>query len=176
MAVIESLQRKTEENGDPVEDLSEEADGSEENPCLTSGANDSEKIGVCNDLEDPSIKCKPQRANKRKKVDSGDCLLNKDEEENKISAEKPDDRNGDNEAGKLESEISEGSSENLLEDRQLPAVKRSSKRKNTDGGAQSSKLGVGVKTRSRRVQEAAADGNDSPSSPFHVPSSDDDFE
>ena len=59
---------------------------------------------------------------------------------------------------------------------QAPAGTRSSKRKNLDSGVESSKPTAGVKKRNMRGQEATADGNDSPSSPLNVRSSDDDFE
>lgn len=187
MAVIESLQRQIEENLDNVKDVSDdEADGSEENPT-EAGENDcenaapinsegpsikptekkvdhrenpvnnevvtnvSEKAGVAN-LEGPKGNYKLQRVNKKRKVSFEGSSVNKDEREN---------GNG----------IGEGDSVNP----QVPAAKRA-KMNVADSVVQPlEEPAAGVKSRSS-VQEATANGNDSPSSPLIVRSSDDDFE
>ncbi|EEF32828.1 E3 ubiquitin-protein ligase ORTHRUS 2 [Ricinus communis] len=161
MAVIESLQRQTEETVDSVDDSGEEeADGSEENPCVTeAGEDDSEKTAAHNGLENPS-KCEPEVAIEQKK-------------ENEISAGKTGCGNEHSEeASKLESEVAEDGGLNV----QVPAARLSCKRKIPDSGAESREPTVGAKKRNRRGQEATADGNNSPSSPLNVRSSDDDFE
>ncbi|KDP37905.1 hypothetical protein JCGZ_05344 [Jatropha curcas] len=176
MNVVETLQCMAKESLDVVEDSSEEDD---DNPCnktanTVSGdastnselqkaveqknADDGENAGSTEasaNNEKSSIhslaECsKPQRVNKKKKVESGDCSI-KDEKGNKISAEKT----GDGNSGEGSKPVSE-----------------SLKRKNGVETIEPPGAG-GVKTRKRRVEQETADGNDSPSSPLHVRSSDD---
>ncbi|XP_021649612.2 E3 ubiquitin-protein ligase ORTHRUS 2 isoform X2 [Hevea brasiliensis] len=176
MAVIESLQRQMEENLDNVKDLSEdEADGSEENPTEP-GENDCEKTTAHNTLEGPSIE--PQMAIE-KKVDHGEnpvyseAVANSSEETGDGSLEEPKVSCNPQRVNKKRKVHFKGSSEGDSVNPQVPALKRS-KRKGADSGVQSLEPPAGLKTRSS-VQEATADGNDSPSSPLIV-QSDDDFE
>ncbi|XP_065849263.1 E3 ubiquitin-protein ligase ORTHRUS 2-like [Euphorbia lathyris] len=118
MAVIESLNRQTDEHTEAVDSGEEEADGSEETPAaeMETEDNSSEKA---TGKEEPSVVEKPKRAYKKRKVDLGSC------------------------SGKME---------------EVAAA------------------GVNKKIHSRLTQETTLDGNDSPSSPLNVRSSDDDLE
>ncbi|XP_057970299.1 E3 ubiquitin-protein ligase ORTHRUS 2-like [Malania oleifera] len=168
MDVIESLQRKMEENEEASEETSkEESDNSKAKSDVPSGDSSeetsqettdaaTEKLdvasGVTSGLPNPPKGCKPKRSYKRQKVDPGNCSMKTDnEKENEISA------------------VKLSGSENLQANAVNGGAKRSSKRKNV-GGSES-------RTRSRKTQAAAAvdEGNDSPSSPLHV-QSDGDFE
>ncbi|KAF2317448.1 hypothetical protein GH714_022384 [Hevea brasiliensis] len=128
MAVIESLQRQTEENLDNVEEsIEDEVVGSEEIPAeagetdsgktaaqtiepqmaidqnkidhgenpvkIEAVANSFEKTGV-GSSEEPKVNCKPQRANKKRKIHLDDSSVDKDEGKNEISVQMVGDRNG----------------------------------------------------------------------------------
>ncbi|KAF8400080.1 hypothetical protein HHK36_015955 [Tetracentron sinense] len=110
---------------------------------------------------------KPKRTYKRKKADGRG--------KSKTSAEeKPDDVHGDT-VNAVKSELPKGDDKDLV-----PVIenklKRTYKWKKAKDGNCLSRPYVGVKTRSKKAQEAADEGNDSPSSPLHIRSDDDDFE
>lgn len=98
MEVIESLKQKTEEDDELAEESNdEETDASEGISDLvpesskSSGKHHEETI-VTGCSHNPQVKCTPERASKRKKVDVEDSLgRNNDGEEATIAAEKPDD-------------------------------------------------------------------------------------
>ncbi|KAF8390741.1 hypothetical protein HHK36_025268 [Tetracentron sinense] len=181
MDVIESLQRKTEENEENVEELSEEeSDGTEKKPVAmpvdteASNINSEMPEGGNNDMQSLPIESKPKRTYKKKKASGEDCSLklNNGEKSKKSVEEKPDDVNGDTKVSTVKSEMLGGNKALQAPPTEIKP-KRTYRRKVVNGG--DSMPDVGVKTRSEKVQEAVDEGNDSPSSPFHV-RSDDDFE
>lgn len=163
MDVIESLKRKTEENEDPPEELSDEEINGMENPDPTSGitgtaaTENSENADVKEDLQNSPAKPKLKRASKRMKLDSGgsSSFDGSNEEENRISVEKPGCSNGDSKVKKVESGVPKGL---------------------TNDGDGSVKQNVGLQSRSRKIPAATADEGDSPASTLQLQSSDEDFE
>ncbi|KAH9763629.1 E3 ubiquitin-protein ligase ORTHRUS 2 [Citrus sinensis] len=163
MDVIESLKHKTEENEDPPEELSDEEINGMENPNPTSGITGTaatenfENADVKEDLQNSPAKPKPKRASKRMKLDSGgsSSFDGSNEEENRISVEKPGCSNGDSKVKKVESGVPKGL---------------------TNDGDGSVKQNVGLQSRSRKIPAATADEGDSPASTLQLQSSDEDFE
>lgn len=163
MDVIESLKHKTEENEDPPEELSDEEINGMENPDPASGitgtsaTENSENADVKEDLQNSPAKPKPKRASKRLKLDSGgsSSFDGSNEEENRISVEKPGCSNGDSKVKKVESGVPKGL---------------------TNDGDGSVKQNVGLQSRSRKIPAATADEGDSPASTLQLQSSDEDFE
>ncbi|KAF8408512.1 hypothetical protein HHK36_007668 [Tetracentron sinense] len=130
MDVIESLQHKTEETGENVEESSEEeVHGMEEK--LDTATGDTEIVTVNSEtvkdghkeMQSPPTESKLQRTYKRKKADSEDCLSLKldDGEKTKTSAEeKPVAANGDTEVGIVKFEMPEAGNTDF----QAPATER----------------------------------------------------
>ncbi|WCJ42045.1 Zinc finger (C3HC4-type RING finger) family protein [Euphorbia peplus] len=206
MAVIENLQRQEEnaEAADSGEE--EEADGSEENPCaddMETGENVSEKAAADMETgenisekaagtEAPSVAAKPKRAYKKKKVETGSSSEKTDEkiEDGNGNAENPS--AADMETGQNISEKAAGTEAPSVAAKPKRAYKKKKvetggcsektdeKTEDGNGNAEKPEAEAAVtvkKTHSTIVQQTTVvDGNDSPSSPLNVRSSDDDFE
>lgn len=123
--MIESLKQKTEEDDELAEESNdEETDASEgiSDPMPASnksrGKHHEETI-VTGGSHNPSVKCKPERASKRKKVDVEVSLgTNNDGEEASITAVKLDDGlDVDSEAGKVQAgNLKVGSKDTIAEE------------------------------------------------------------
>lgn len=157
MAVIESLQSKSEENGESVEDDEEDEDNVGEE-----GADDSKE--------------KPNAL--EAKSEGGENISKDPAGEEEVQA------NGDNDSEELGGEEVQPPEANGSQEVEAPASeqarpsKRPYKRKDCNTGAETTENSAEPekKTRGRKARKVAADGNDSPSSPLNVRSSSDDNE
>ncbi|XP_043724892.1 E3 ubiquitin-protein ligase ORTHRUS 2-like isoform X2 [Telopea speciosissima] len=166
MDVIEKLKTKSEgevskSDGELGDNTDDKSNGVEESP--DAGEDTQQKL---------------MRTCKRKTSDGGDCskVLGKMEKD-KICAEFSD-------AVAVDAKIYPdqlGTSADATEHLQTPGdgrnPKRSYKRRKADNAGDSiMKQNVGLRTRGRKAREVTDEGNDSPSSPLHVRSDDDDFQ
>uniref|UniRef100_A0A5B7AQV8 RING-type E3 ubiquitin transferase n=1 Tax=Davidia involucrata TaxID=16924 RepID=A0A5B7AQV8_DAVIN len=167
MDVIEKLQNRNEEDEDNMQSSKDENAGMEEESIKEEGAameesSDALSGSAENDMPNPLAECSPGRACKRKKVDTNsptDQKLKMTKKGDKIDA-------GDN-----SSKIDNDGKESRISEEEKPRGDQKVVRKPRGRACKGR-----PEAKRQQAQETVGEGNDSPSSPLHVQSDEDDFQ